>query len=161
MPIIMTSSGVSTLVDEEDMDLAQRRWHVIYPGRGVPYVRGYVSKNPPKNESLHRVIVARMVGRELTRKDTVDHINCDTLDNRRANLRLVTRAQNAWNRRRASNNTSGYKGVCFINRTGKWRAYIDYKGRKHNLGEYGTPEEAHEVYKREATRLYGEFARFE
>lgn len=92
----------------------------------------------------------------------VDHINCDRADDRWANLRLATAEQNAANKRALRTNTSGYKGVCYLKREGKWRAMLG-AGRKHGsgiyLGMFDTPEEAHAAYVAKAREVYGEYAR--
>ena len=101
-------------------------------------------------------MLGRVVGRPLTRDDIVDHINQDPLDNRRQNLRLATRSQNAANLGPYANNTSGYKGVDF-NR-GKWRARITQDGVRYFLGTFDTAEDAARAYDQKALELFGEFA---
>jgi hypothetical protein len=91
---------------------------------------------------------------------TVDHANPKlTLDNRRYNLRVATRSQNQTNRKRQSNNTSGYKGVCFFKPTGRWMAYINVNGKRKHLGYFATKEEAYAAYCVAALKYHGEFAR--
>lgn len=88
----------------------------------------------------------------------VDHRNGDSLNNRRSNIRLATRAQNAMNQRRSRVNTSGYKGVSWYARHGQWGVRIVVGGRTHFLGLYRDPAEAHAAYCEAAVRLHGEFA---
>lgn len=57
------------------------------------------------------------------------------------------------------NNKSGYKGVCWCPRRGKWRATIVKNGKRVHLGFFDDPAVAHEVYATELTSFYGEFAR--
>lgn len=94
-------------------------------------------------------------------RPTVDHRDLDRANNRLSNLRRATRTQNVVNRRRARNNTSGFKGVCRCRATGRWVARIRHAGRKHYLGRYATAEEAHAAYVAKARELFGEFARAE
>lgn len=47
---------------------------------------------------------------------------------------------------RYANNTSGFRGVSFHKRTGKWQAYISVNRKQFHIGLYDTPEEAHEAY---------------
>lgn len=90
----------------------------------------------------------------------IDHADGDILNNRWINLRGATDSQNAANKRRVdSQNTSGFKGVCFDKFTNRWIAQLRKDGRLHNLGRYDTPEEAHAAYVAGAARLHGEFAR--
>jgi len=106
-----------------------------------------------KREMLHRLIVGAPVG------EVVDHINGDTLDNRRSNLRVCSRAENLWNAGKRRHNTSGFKGVCFDKRDGRWYARIRAVGRVHDLGRYKTAEEAAMAYDAKAAELHGPFAR--
>jgi hypothetical protein len=84
----------------------------------------------------------------------VDHINGNSLDNRRDNLRLVTPQQNAMNRGPQINNTSGYKGVSWNKRSKKWQVSVRYKceqtGKYKNkhIGLYDDKEEAARAYDR-------------
>ena len=90
----------------------------------------------------------------------VDHLNHDTLDNRRANLRIVTRSENHQNRRGAPAyaRTSQYRGVSLHKPTSKWkktkwRAYITLNGKQYSLGYYDTEEEAAQVAQEARRRL--------
>ena len=89
----------------------------------------------------------------------IDHRDGDPLNNRLSNLRISTHSDSAANRRRMRSNRSGFKGVVFCPRTGKWRAMITKDRRRFCLGRYATAEEAHEVYATKARELFGEFAR--
>jgi len=75
----------------------------------------------------------------------VDHINGKKDDNRICNLRIVSHRQNKQNiRNPRADNTSGYLGVSA--RRGRWQATIGHRGRQYHLGDYDTPEEAHQAY---------------
>lgn len=89
--------------------------------------------------------------------DQVDHIDGDRSNNALGNLRLATQAQNCANTRTRRDNSFGRKGVT-KNGTG-FQARITVGGERYSLGTYRTPEEAHEVYAREAARRFGEFAK--
>jgi hypothetical protein len=97
----------------------------------------------------------------MEKGEIVDHIDSNTLNNRRENLRLATYSQNSMNTRISSRNTSGYKGVSVDATGNSWRAQIKAEGEIKYLGLYSTPEEAHEAYKIAAVKYFGEFARFE
>lgn len=88
----------------------------------------------------------------------VDHINGDPADNRIANLRLATRAQNHANRRLSNTNKAGLKGV-HTTKHGRCAARINHMGKRYWLGRFDTAEEAHAAYVSAAKRLHGEFAR--
>jgi hypothetical protein len=91
----------------------------------------------------------------------VDHVNRIKTDNRISNLRLATNSQNKYNIGKRSTNTSGYKGVSLVKKTGKWFAKICVDGKQIGLGHFITPEEAHAAYCAAATKYHGEFARVE
>jgi hypothetical protein len=91
----------------------------------------------------------------------IDHINGDRLDNRIANLRLSTNAENMRNRAAPRNNSSGYKGVYLDAYTKRWKAQINIAGKNRNLGRFDTPEEAHAAYRLAAEQGHGAFARTE
>lgn len=110
-----------------------------------------------KHYRAHRLAFLYMIGHWPP--DKIDHINCDASDNRWSNLRPATQTQNHGNRRRASNNTSGYKGVSQDKRTGRFYAYLQINHKCRNLGGYDTAEEAKAVYDREAKIAFGEFYR--
>ena len=82
----------------------------------------------------------------------IDHINGDKADNRIANLRDVFADSNSQNVRKSnSRNKSGFMGVIWFQN--KWRASMSVNGKSKWLGDYNTPEEAHQVYL-EAKRKY-------
>jgi len=89
----------------------------------------------------------------------IDHRNGNGLDCRRSNMRPATHAQNMKNRKRHSNNTSGFKGVSLDKETGRWMARIYCDGRPIRLGGYATPDEAGMAYDEAALIHHGEFAR--
>lgn len=89
----------------------------------------------------------------------IDHINGVRSDNRIANLREATRHQNGANLPRKRNNTSGFPGVSFEGRKGKWAAYIHPKGKKRFLGYFETAEEAAAVRTAAERDHFGSFAR--
>jgi hypothetical protein len=106
-----------------------------------------------------RTIYMHAVVNKTPRGMQTDHINHDTLDNCCLNLRTATRAQNNSNRRRPSNNTSGFKGVSFNQRRRKWEAQISIDDKHKFLGYFETAKTAAEAYDSAAKELHGEFAR--
>ncbi|OHB78622.1 MAG: hypothetical protein A2Z25_16745 [Planctomycetes bacterium RBG_16_55_9] len=87
----------------------------------------------------------------------IDHINGCGLDNRRANLRLATVAQNAWNARKR-NPRSGYKGVWLAKDKGLWRAAIVHHGKREHLGYFNDKRDAARAYDQAAKKYHGRFA---
>ncbi|WP_252233758.1 HNH endonuclease [Clostridium sp. ZS1] len=66
----------------------------------------------------------------------IDHINGNKLDNRKCNLRIVNKSQNAMNSKKPKNNTSGVKGVYWDKRSKKWEASIQVNMKKKSLGYF-------------------------
>lgn len=102
---------------------------------------------------LHRHIVGAPKGM------VVDHINGNTLDNRRENLRICTRKQNSANTKRHSRNKSGFKGVCWCKDHQAWKAQLHTQNKSIFLGRFSTPELAALAYDVAARAQFGEFAR--
>lgn len=78
----------------------------------------------------------------------VDHINGIRSDNRWGNLRLADKTANMQNKRRPqSNNTTGFLGVTFDKRRGKYVANIAVNGKRKTIGRFVCPLEASNAYK--------------
>jgi hypothetical protein len=92
----------------------------------------------------------------------VDHINGNPLDNRKVNLRVCTRSENAINKKTRADSRSGYKGV-YMSPNGKLiQAHIRPPGMNKgrlSLGYYKTLEEAARAYDANAYHHFGEFAK--
>lgn len=78
--------------------------------------------------------------------DQVDHKNGVPDDNRIANLRECSNAQNGQNRAKNSNNTSGFTGVSLDKSSLKWKAQIMTNGRPRTIGYFDAAEEAGNAY---------------
>jgi hypothetical protein len=90
----------------------------------------------------------------------VDHINCDGLDNRKANLRICTQGDNMHNTRKYTKPTSSqYKGVYWKKADRRWAAQIGLGGARIALGLFRSEEAAAAAYNEAATEHYGEYAR--
>lgn len=91
----------------------------------------------------------------------VDHDDNIKHHNWWENIRPATSQQNVLNAKRASNNTSGYKGVSWHKKAGKWSAQICLNGRNRYLGLFLDPKEAHRAYMAAAIEAQPQFARSE
>lgn len=89
----------------------------------------------------------------------VDHINGDRDDNRLANLRLATHAENQKNYPKPRTNTSGVKGVHWSASRGKWIAKICVNYRRIFLGQFDDINEAAAAYAAASAQYHGEFGR--
>ena len=158
--LIPLTQGQNAIVDASDYEFLSRwNWYAYW----APATKSFYaarSYRPQGGETqtvhvtMHRVIVG--LGEDDPRLP--DHINHDTLDNRRCNLRIATRLQSVHNRRTHLDSIANLPGVCPQHKSGKWRAYIHHKGKQIALGTYPTKEAAYEAYKEAAARLRGEFA---
>jgi hypothetical protein len=161
--IALSNSDKVALVDDDTYDrLSGHGWYLL---KGK-YAAANVRRDGKRILALmHREVVAAPVG------SCVDHINGAGLDNRRANLRLVTQAQNTHNRRRMpvkanrapDTPTTKYKGVIWLrsaspNTRKRWMARLRTKGQSHFLGCYPTDAEAARAYDAAARQHFGEFA---
>ena len=91
----------------------------------------------------------------------IDHVNGVCTDNRIANLRLATNAENQRNRGAPKNSTTGVKGVSWCPRDRRYRARINVYGKRKHLGLFDTVEDGAAAYAEAAKRYHGEFARAE
>lgn len=105
----------------------------------------------------HRLAFLYMTGEWPAHE--VDHADGDGLNNKWANLRAASKAQNGANCKAKKNNKSGFKGVSYCKATNKFRATIQAEGKWKWLGGFSTAEEAAEAYAEASKSLHGEFGR--
>jgi len=144
------SKNLFTTIDEEDMarltSCGLLKWNAQKSG-----ARFYVSKNHGRNGKmyLHRFLMDAQPGQVL------DHINGDSLDNRKSNLRFCSHRQNMANK---VGRVDALKGVT---RSGKnWAAQIQTNGVHVNIGVFSTQYDAARAYDFAAAMFFGEFAVF-
>ena len=109
--------------------------------------------------SAHRLAWFYMTGSWPA--EEVDHRDCDPYNNRWANLRAASKAQNQYNQRKPKNNTSGVKGLHWLKKKGKWRAAVAAtaeNGFNGYLGIYADREDAIAAIKAGRRLIHGEFA---
>lgn len=95
--------------------------------------------------AAHRVAWAVVTGRFPVGQ--IDHVNGCKSDNRMSNMRDVDATTNSENKRVAySNNKSGLLGASFDKKTGRYMARVYVDGKRHYVGQFDTPEEAHLAY---------------
>jgi len=90
-------------------------------------------------------------------KHCVDHRDNNKQNNHIDNLRWATNIENCQNAKLRKNNTSGYKGVSWHERNGKWMARINIDGNTIRLGYYDTKEEARDARVKRANEAFGVF----
>ncbi len=156
MKEIELSRGYKAIVDDEDYErLSQWRWNISTCNGGV-YATRWERESGSKRRQLIRMHVEIM---NPPAGMLVDHINGNTLDNRRCNLRACTKGQNQMNMRRNSRNTSGYRGVHWNKKNKKWTAMIRVANKKHYLGLFESVEAAATAYAEASRKYHGEFGR--
>lgn len=124
------------LVSDEDYDICVRIKWILKPDNNRFYAHGVVNG---KLTTIHRMLLSNQLTNELV----VDHIDGNGLNNTRENIRVVTRAENARNRKTPTNSSSGITGVT-LDRKGDtvfWKAKIEYNGKvsskRFSINYYG------------------------
>lgn len=140
--------GLTMLFDVRDAQFIEsRKWQVFFNKSGRPHVRD-------GHGLLTRQLLSAPEGLH------VDHINGNTLDNRRCNLRICTHAENQWNRKHGYGATR-FKGVALLSdprAVSRWRATVQRSGRRYTIGTFKTALAAALAYDAAAVQLFGEFA---
>jgi hypothetical protein len=150
------TKGYEARIDVADIPLVEgRSWCALEARRKDGSVSHVYAGNWSKGRKflMHRVIAKTPDGM------VTDHIDGDGLNNLRSNLRPATKAENSFNAKLSSANTSGYKGVSWYKAGRKWRAIINVRGRVVLLGAFHSAEAAAEAYARASAELHGEFGR--
>lgn len=156
---IPLTHGMISLIDDEDYDLvSQYRWyaqkdHNTFYARTSIYLGRQNGKQLFRRLNMHRLILNAAPGQK------VDHHDLNGLNNHRHNLRFATVAQNGQNSRVPVNSTTGFKGVAFAKREGRFQASLECNGRIIWLGYHDTAEAAARAYNVGALTHFGEFAR--
>lgn len=156
MKKIKLTQNKYAIVDNSDYEwLTKWRWGVRKCGSNDYFyaIRGFKDKQSSKVKAIrmHRLIL------NASENMQVDHINGNTLDNRKSNLRIVTHGQNKINQRMYKNNTSGKTGVYWIELFKKYQARIHFNNKNISLGYFTDFNQA--VARREEAekRYFGEF----
>jgi len=156
MRIIKLTKNRIALIDEEDFErVNQYKWYAGDGGTGK-----YYAKRRPYHKAtgkygtvaMHRFIMDAPIDME------VDHIDGNSLNNQKYNLRICTHAENSRNLRVRKSSKTGYRGVSFDTQTNSWRATITYQGIFYNLGRYKSFEDAIKARKLKEKELFGEFS---
>lgn len=161
MRTISLTKNQVTVIDDHHFDwVSQHKWCASSAGKYGYYAYRKTSRllGNSKVEYLHRKIMEHILGRPLTDDEEVDHVDLDKLNNLDNNLRLASYTENMCNKGIRDNNTSGFKGVSWFKRDGKWRSQIQVNSKNRHIGYFSDKEDAARAYDRAAKELHGEFA---
>lgn len=137
----------TVLIDLEDVEKCKKYHWTITDGYAC-YV--YIKNKERVSLKLHKFLINVPEGK------VVDHKNGNTLDDRKYNLRICTRIQNSWNRKKNSNSASPFKGV---HKKGKsFEAYISCNKVKMYLGTFGNLDDAIKARKQAELKYFGEYS---
>ena len=142
-------TGGKTLVDDEDYE------QLLKEGWKWQYSDGYAVREDSKTRRKIK-LCNWLLGLPMTQM--IDHIDHNTANDQRYNLRPCTASQNRCNAAKKANSSSKYKGVAWNKRFKKWQVYICVFKKQTYLGSYSNEEEAARVYDRAAKELHEEFA---
>lgn len=151
---IPLTQGFVTIVDEDIYAvLSTVKWYAKYNASGNSYYPACNTFNEHRNRitlRMHTVIIPN-----IPKGYEIDHINGNTLDNRRINLRVCSLRENRQNRTVSRNKKNKYKGVSWNEKLKKWITRV----QKKHIGCFNTEEQAANAYNIEAIKQFGEFAR--
>lgn len=150
---------METVIDVEDFERVNAydgKWYIMFDKT----INGfYVRINIKFDEEYITYLLHRIILNLTDSKIQADHINRNTLDNIKDNLRAVSNRENQHNRGKQKNNTSGFQGVSWDKARGKWRASIKHRGKRRYLGLFDTPQEASAAYEHERSKLHTHYAK--
>lgn len=157
MKLIRLTKGQFAKVDDEDFNrFGHMKWCAIrHKSTKSFYARHYCGggRKNPKFEYLHQAIMG-----PCGSNFKIDHINHDSLDCQRSNLRIVSNAQNSMNRSGPNkNNTSGYRGVTWDKKNNKWMSQIYVDGKNIKLGRFSSLNRAAVAYAYANAKHFGVF----
>lgn len=155
--IPLTQNQVA-LIDDEDLEAVSRlKWYAAKLSND----QFYAISSDGSFIYLHHYVL-RINNIIIPKGMEVDHINRNTLDDHKNNLRIATRSIQRQNSRKAIGMTSRFVGVSFNGRKEgykRWRAQTRFNGNHIHIGDFKTQEEAALAYDEKAIELWGELAR--
>lgn len=161
---IPLTRGYVAIVDDEDYEeLSRWKWNAHAQQDGIIYARRSVHV-PNKTRKSRSVCIGITMHRQVLRlpvgdKRRGDHIDGNTLDNRKQNLRIATVRQNAWNHRTPVNSTSGVCGVYWNKRERRWVAQIKAPDKNIYLGQRKNFDDAVALRREAEEKYFGEYVR--
>lgn len=134
------------IFDEDNLEEAKKfKWRTALKDNGEkPYL--VTGNQTSQKEYFHRLIMGNPVDKEI------DHINGNSLDNRKSNLRIINKEDNQLNMDKCKNNKSGFRGVIQIKSNSKWKIDFRYKNVRYYFKQFNKKEEA--IYLRYLCEIY-------
>lgn len=158
MRYINLTQKKKAIVDDEYYKVVSKyKWH--YVDAYTPRKNGYARRQLRQGGKAIGYVRMHHLILPFKKGYMVDHINGNGLDNRRKNLRLVTKSQNMMNSGVRVNNVSGYKGVSWVSREKKWRVTIWKENKQFDIGRFEDKVEAVKAYNQAAKMYHGEYAK--
>jgi hypothetical protein len=150
---ITLAKGQVAIVDDEDFERVNaKHWMPRKDSNSWYAIRHEQTLLRKTTIMMHRFILGADSGTEI------DHWNGNGLDNRKENLRVATKSQNAANRFKQGG-SSKYKGVSWYAPLGQWRSRIKKDKHDIHIGYFDVEEDAARAYDEKAQELFGEYAR--
>lgn len=141
------------IIDKEDYDKVKN-----YHWNNEKYSK-YTFAKKQKNNKIQIIRIHRLIIGLEDENMQVDHINGNTLDNRKCNLRIVTQRQNSYNHKVRKNNKYGVTGIHLIKSNNTWNARIVKNGKEISLGCYKNFDDAVKARKEAEIKYFGEYRR--
>ena len=149
--LILTNGSIALVDDKDFQEVSMYSWYLL---KG-----GYAARTGSRPGEPHTILLHHVVT-DTDYKYIVDHINGNSLDNQKGNLRAVTIQQNNFNRAKCKNKKSSkYKGVCWSKHKNLWVASIKINKKSIRLGYFNFEIDAATAYNEKAKVLFGEYAR--
>lgn len=155
MKEIQLTQGKVALVDDDMYDyLMQWKWYANNLSG-----KFYAIRNHRENKKFVAQLLMHRFIMNPSKGLVVDHLNGNTLDNRKCNLRVCTYSQNSMNRIKQINNNSGYKGVSWHKNHKIYESRIMSNGVNIHIGSFENIIDAARAYNDAAVKYHGEFAK--
>jgi hypothetical protein len=150
MKEVKLTRGYIAIIDDEDYErISQLRWQALPSQNGKIYAKGSLTgKIRKEGQKYQQVLMHRFIMNAQPNTE-LDHINGNSLDNRKQNLRFTTHRENLRNRRKFKGTNTEYKGV--IKRGNKYVMVLQV--------EFDTPEDAAKLWDKLSKIVYGEHSK--
>jgi hypothetical protein len=152
--MIVKIKDIQMIIDSEDLEIFKKyKWNICNK-KGTLYILSFIKINGKRKTIYYSRVITNAPDNVI-----VDHIDGNTLDNRKCNLRFVNKKQNAQNMKSNKNSTSKYKGVSFDKQRKLWRVVLKVDMKQIYIGRFNLEKDAALAYNKSALQYFGEYAR--